>query len=176
MGPSKLCRPSPHKQIELSAPELEGLPAACRCGEGGSCWEVSGAAGGCTPCGMHRGLGSGVRQLSTHQPLVPCSLRTPHDDWWEEWRPIPGCSVPRPCVPEVVSCCLSFSVCIHPGYEVGQMHSPHGWGNLWGPLAAEAGGQQGRDLWCRAGVPVGCSSLSGLMFLSLMRCSPLLLL
>lgn len=46
------------------------------------------------------------------------------------------------------------------------MHSPEGWENLWALLAAEAGVQQGRDLWCWV----------GLVFLSLMRYSLLLLL
>lgn len=35
------------------------------------------------------------------------------------------------------------------------MHSPHGWGNLWGPLAAEAGGQQGRESLVLGWAPSG---------------------
>lgn len=128
-------------------------------------------------CNVHRGLGSGVRQPRTHQPLVPCSPRISHDDWWEEWRPSLDCSVfPGPA-------CQRWFLAVRPFPSASSLATRWGrcilrmvGGTFGAPWQPRLVGSRAGNLWCWAGLPVGCCSPAGLMFLSLMRCSPLLLL
>ena len=135
MGMSKLCQPSPHRQTGLSAPELEGRPPSCSWGD--TAGKSLGQQVAALPaCSVHRGLGSGAGQLRTPQPWVPCSLKTLHDDWWEEWRPILGCSVfPGP------ACgggfLLSVLLPLHPAWLRGGADAFSPWlGEPLGPLSS----------------------------------------
>lgn len=135
-GAVKAVLPSPHKQTELSAPELEGRPPSCFLGELPA-----------TPWGSR----------CLHFLPAVCTEDRALDDWWEERRPILGCSVfPGPVCRRWFL--LSVLLPPHPAWLQGgaDAFSPW-WGEPLGPLSSRGwwAARQGSVVprWGPSGLP-----------------------